>query len=79
MLEGNMDAVWAQEQLREHGGKLKADLLGRLTLLATGDRDQAERAWARRAREEQARNDFSATGAWITWGRGERRQQDAGG
>jgi hypothetical protein len=60
-----MDTVWAQERLREHSGKLKADALGQLTLLATGDLDAAERAWLRRVREEQARNDNSATGEWL--------------
>ena len=60
-----MDAVWAQERLQEDDGTIKADALARLTYLATGDLEAAERAWGRRARAEQARNDYSATGSWL--------------
>ena len=57
-----MDPVWAQEQLRTHGGKLKADTLKRLVLLATGDEAAAQKAWERRVHEEMRQGDFSATG-----------------
>lgn len=52
-LERQMDGVWAEEQLRDHGGQVDADTLRRLLLLATGDEDAAEDAWCRRVREEE--------------------------
>jgi len=48
--------------LRQHGGKLKADTLKRLVLLATGDEKAAHDAWCKRVQEEMRNNDFSATG-----------------
>lgn len=51
-LELNRPAVWAEEVLRTRGGELTAESLRALTLLATGDRDQADAAYARRVLEE---------------------------
>lgn len=62
VLETNIDSLWAQEKLREDGGKIKADALRRLVLLATGDEKAAEEAWAKRVHEEMRRQDFSASG-----------------
>lgn len=44
----NMNAVWAEEVLRERGGSLSPQQLYYVTLLATGDRARADRDRARR-------------------------------
>lgn len=40
------DAVWAEEVLRDRGGRLTADSIRRLTLMATDDQTAADRAYA---------------------------------
>lgn len=42
-----MDALWAEEVLRERGNSLTADEVERLTLLATGSKKAAEDAWSK--------------------------------
>lgn len=51
-LQLNQPAVWAEETLRERGTKLTAESLRHLTMLATGDQDKADEAYARRVLEE---------------------------
>lgn len=48
----NMDGVLAEEVLRERGGSLNNKQMYSLTLLATGDKKQAERAKSRRIMDE---------------------------
>ncbi len=39
------DAVWADEILRDRGGSLSGEQAHALTLLATGDKKKADKAW----------------------------------
>lgn len=48
----NMDGIWAEEVLRDRSGALPADALRKVVLLATGDQDRADDAYARRVLEE---------------------------
>ncbi len=41
-----MDAVWAEEVLRDEWDALSAESVKKLTLLVTGDEMQAQKAWA---------------------------------
>jgi len=61
ILSANRDAVLAEETLRERGGELTPESLYRLTLLATGDRDRAEMAQARRVLEIERHRHGSET------------------
>lgn len=50
-----MDAVWAEEVLRDRGGELSAQNLRALTLLATGDQGKADREYAKRLNRDMDR------------------------
>jgi hypothetical protein len=58
--ERNIDALWAEEVLRDRGGSLKATELKSLVLVSTGDQDEADTAFANRLLEEM-RNDPTKT------------------
>lgn len=51
MLHANMDALRAEEVLRERGSELTPESLREVMLLATGDEDAADEAYARRVLE----------------------------
>ena len=48
VLHSNRDAVWAEEVIRDRGSSLTPESLYRLTMLATGDVNAAEKAQAER-------------------------------
>lgn len=48
LLEASLPGVWAEEVLRERAGELTAAAIRSLTLVATGDPFEAERAFNRR-------------------------------
>ncbi len=50
-----MDRIWAEEVLRDRGGDLAAEQLYRIVWLATGSKEQAQKARARRMLEESRR------------------------
>lgn len=50
-----MDAVWAEEFLRNRGSELTPEGLRHLTLLATGDEKAAEDAWLKRVEADMRR------------------------
>jgi hypothetical protein len=50
--EGMISQCWAEETLRDKGGSLDSRSVYTLMLLATGDREQAAKAAARRALDE---------------------------
>ncbi len=52
-----MPAVYADEVLRERGGDLGCKAIHTLTLMATGDREAADRAFVKRAHEEMRRGE----------------------
>jgi hypothetical protein len=54
-LHSAISVVWAEETLRERGGELTPESLLRLTELATGDRQAAEKAYAERVLELERR------------------------
>lgn len=51
-LQLNLMPLWAEEVLRDRGGGLTARELQEMTLLATGDKDKAEKAMTDRIAEE---------------------------
>lgn len=57
VLLSNLEPLQAEEILRENGG-LKADSIKALTLLATGDKKAAEKAWTEAQGREQERRVF---------------------
>jgi len=48
----HISGLWAEEVLRERGSSLSADSAKSLTLLATGDRKEADKAWLQAKQRE---------------------------
>lgn len=55
MLEVYLPVVMAQRTLRDKGGKLTPESLREVVLEATGDEDEADRAYCRRVQEVEPR------------------------